>query len=110
MQTVPTDSELLASLVRIGRSGAREHAGGAAPELLSDRPRGGMVVRVGDLVVKAHRAGTDAAALAARLRIASHPAATARPPRAVAGPAGARPGPRAGQAPRAARRPAGHGL
>ncbi|KWX03831.1 hypothetical protein TH66_10540 [Carbonactinospora thermoautotrophica] len=42
------------------------------PVVLSDRPDV-LVVRVGDVVVKAHPPGTDAAALAARLRVAVAP-------------------------------------
>lgn len=42
------------------------------PELLADRPDG-TVVRVGDVVAKAHAADTDRAALATRLAVAAHP-------------------------------------
>jgi hypothetical protein len=73
MRAVPADSELLTSLVQVGRAVAGEAARDHAPVLLADRPGGGAVVQVGDLVVKAHRAGADPAALAARLRIAAHP-------------------------------------
>jgi aminoglycoside phosphotransferase (APT) family kinase protein len=61
--------ELLAALTRIGG----ELAGGGAPVVLSDRA-GGLVIRVGDVVVKAHPAGTDQAALLTRLRAAADPA------------------------------------
>ncbi|MDT0447385.1 phosphotransferase family protein [Streptomyces johnsoniae] len=46
---------------------------GDEPVVLADR-LDGTVVRIGDVVVKAHGEGTDAAALAARVRAAAHPA------------------------------------
>jgi len=44
--------------------------GDGPPEVLSERPDG-VVVRAGGVVVKAHPAGADPAALAARLRVAA---------------------------------------
>jgi hypothetical protein len=61
--------ELLAALTGIGG----ELAGGGAPVVLSDRA-GGLVIRVGGVVVKAHPAETDQAALLTRLRVAADPA------------------------------------
>lgn len=61
--------DLAAVLARVGRQ-----VGGssAAAEALSDRADG-PVLRVGDVVVKAHPVDTDETALIARLRTAAHP-------------------------------------
>ncbi|UCM89032.1 phosphotransferase family protein [Streptomyces marincola] len=48
-------------------------AGTGEPVLLADRPDG-TVVRIGDVVAKAHAADSDAAALAVRVGAAAHPA------------------------------------
>ncbi|WP_280255078.1 phosphotransferase [Nocardia wallacei] len=56
---------LFAELTRVARAAGAE----GTPEVLSDRADG-QVVRVGDLVVKAHPADTDLGALRARLRTA----------------------------------------
>jgi hypothetical protein len=63
------DSELFADLVALGRKAGAE---GAEPALLSDR-RGVLVVRVGDVVVKAHPIRTEASGLAVRTRVAVDP-------------------------------------
>ena len=90
MDADPRDGGLLDSLVRIGRAAAGGAVRDPAPAVLSDRT-GGVVVRVGDLVVKAHRPGSVPAALEARLRIAAHPLlrdvllAPLRPPGEAAG-------------------------
>jgi Ser/Thr protein kinase RdoA (MazF antagonist) len=63
------DSELFADLVALGRKAGAE---GAEPTLLSDR-RGVLVVRVGDVVVKAHPIRTEASGLAVRTRVAADP-------------------------------------
>jgi hypothetical protein len=55
VHTGTAQSELLTRLVRIGR---RRAAGGGEPEILYDR-HGVLVVRVGDVVVKAHQADRD---------------------------------------------------
>ncbi|TDC62549.1 phosphotransferase family protein, partial [Streptomyces hainanensis] len=47
----------------------------AAPRVLAERPDA-TLVRVGAVVAKAHAPDTDAVALAARLRVAAHPALT----------------------------------
>ncbi len=61
------NSDLLAALGRLGAA-----LGGGEPVLLSDRS-GGVVVRAGDVVLKAHPAGVDQAALRTRLRLAADP-------------------------------------
>ena len=74
---------LFADLVALGRKAAARpgeaaaHDGstgqdGAEPVLLSDR-RGVLVVRVGDVVVKAHPTRTDAGGLIVRTRVAADP-------------------------------------
>jgi hypothetical protein len=65
---------LVAGMVALARSVGSAQAGGmqvgSALELLSNRS-GGLVVRLGDVVVKAHPAGTDRDALKARLSVAA---------------------------------------
>jgi aminoglycoside phosphotransferase (APT) family kinase protein len=65
------DPGLLAGLAAIAGS----VGGDGSPEVLSERPDG-VVIRAGGVVVKAHAAGTDPAALASRLRVAASAAAT----------------------------------
>ncbi|MBF6330915.1 phosphotransferase [Nocardia transvalensis] len=60
------DGELGAALVRLGR----EAGGNGEPESLSERADA-AVVRVGEIVVKAHPADTDEAALRSRLTLAA---------------------------------------
>ncbi|MEU6081284.1 phosphotransferase [Streptomyces sp. NPDC047108] len=59
------------------------------PVVLADRPDG-TVIRIGDVVSKAHAPGTDPAALAARLHVAAHPRlrGVLLPPLPVAGDGG----------------------
>jgi hypothetical protein len=81
------DEGLFADLVALGRKAAADRPpanpgdgaaqdgaaqDGAEPVLLSDR-RGVLVVRVGDVVVKAHPIRTDAGSLAVRTRLAANP-------------------------------------
>ncbi|MEJ3659165.1 phosphotransferase [Actinomycetes bacterium KLBMP 9759] len=61
--------QLVEALTAIGRETAPT---AADPVVLSDRA-GRLVLRVGEVVVKAHGAGTDPDALAARLRLAGEP-------------------------------------
>ncbi|MCW2915213.1 MAG: aminoglycoside phosphotransferase [Actinomycetia bacterium] len=63
------DPGLFADLVALGRKAG---ADGAEPTLLSDR-RGVLVVRVGDVVVKAHPTRTEASGLAVRTNVAADP-------------------------------------
>ncbi|MCM6775962.1 aminoglycoside phosphotransferase family protein [Nocardia sp. CDC159] len=63
-----TEDDLWTALVRA----AREAGGRGEPEVLSDR-EDAVVVRIGEIVVKAHPADTDAAALRARLGLAADP-------------------------------------
>jgi len=65
------NSGLLAALGRVGAA-----LGGGEPVVVSDRS-GGVVVRAGEVVLKAHPAGADPAALLARLRLAADPALAA---------------------------------
>lgn len=70
MDITSIDKELIAALIQIGKSISSSSCGEPEPRLLSDRADG-VVVRVGDVVVKAHPPGADATALAARLRVAA---------------------------------------
>jgi hypothetical protein len=66
-------AELVAELVRLGRAAAGDqYDAGGEPVVLSDRA-GGLVVRIGDVVVKAHASDSDAAELDARVRVAADP-------------------------------------
>lgn len=69
---------LVAGMVALARS-ARGARAGSALELLSNRS-GGLVIRLGDIVVKAHPAGTDRDALRARLGVAGSLEALFLPP------------------------------
>ncbi|RDI52927.1 phosphotransferase [Nocardia mexicana] len=62
------DGEWLAALTRTAREAGAE----GEPEVLSDRADG-PVVRVGDVVAKAHASDTDDSALRARLGVAADP-------------------------------------
>lgn len=73
---------LVAELVAIGRG---MHAGDADPVVLYDRG-GSLVVRVGDVVVKAHATRTDADDLAARVALAADPALSGILLRPLSGP------------------------
>jgi Phosphotransferase enzyme family len=65
--------DLVAGLVRLGRSAAGgQHNADGEPVVLADRPDG-LVVRIGEVVVKAHAVDSDPAALAARVRVAADP-------------------------------------
>jgi len=76
MSAMPSDRGLLDHLIGIARSLAGEAglslSGARAPTVLWDRPDG-LVVRLGDVVVKAHAPDTDPGDFAARLRVASSP-------------------------------------
>ncbi|WP_280382134.1 phosphotransferase [Nocardia wallacei] len=65
---MPLDGDWLAALTRTAREAGAE----GEPEVLSDRADG-PVVRVGEVVAKAHAADTDEAALRSRLRVARDP-------------------------------------
>lgn len=71
MTAVRTDTQLLAGMVALARAAAGV-AASAEFALLSTRS-GGVVIRLGDVVAKAHPAGTDPIALTARLRVAAAP-------------------------------------
>ncbi|WP_437497962.1 aminoglycoside phosphotransferase family protein [Sorangium sp. So ce1099] len=68
----PPDSGLVRDLVRIGRSLAGDSCPPGDPIVLSSRADG-LVVRVGDVVVKAHAHETDARDLVTRLGLAASP-------------------------------------
>lgn len=68
MSGSPPQSQLVDALADVARQFAAD--AGSAPVVLSDRPDG-CVVRVGDVVAKAHAPGSDAAALGERLRAAA---------------------------------------
>jgi len=72
MRAVHADGELVTGLVDLARSVAGDTGRGGQPVVLSARADE-VVVRVGDVVVKAHSARTDAAALTLRLRAATSP-------------------------------------
>ena len=74
MSAMPPDRGLLDHLIGIARSLAGEAglSGARAPTVLWDRPDG-LVVRLGEVVVKAHAPDTDPGDFAARLRVASSP-------------------------------------
>ena len=67
-----TDGGLLAGLIGLGRTAADRRDVDEEPVVLSNRVDG-LVVRVGDIVVKAHAPDTDRAELGTRLRAAAHP-------------------------------------
>lgn len=69
MSATAVDPELVAALA--GLAGSLSGSGGE-PEVLSARG-GGLLVRSGDVVAKAHPADTDRTELAARVRVATHP-------------------------------------
>jgi hypothetical protein len=65
------DAALLGALGRVGRQYA---SGDASPVPLGRPTAAAVLVRYGSVVVKVHAAGTDAAALKARLALAAGPA------------------------------------
>jgi hypothetical protein len=67
-----TEGALLAGLIGLGRRAADGQSADQEPVVLSNRADG-LVVRVGDVVVKAHAPETDPTELRARLRVAADP-------------------------------------
>jgi hypothetical protein len=70
MSAVRSDGDLVDDLVRMGRALGGDVCGDREPAVLWDRADG-LVVRLGDVVIKAHAPETDAAELAGRLRVAA---------------------------------------
>ncbi|WP_437595615.1 hypothetical protein WMF28_23880 [Sorangium sp. So ce590] len=68
----PPESGLARDLVRIGRALAGDLGPPGEPVMLSGRADG-LVVRIGDVVVKAHAHETDPRDLVTRLQLAASP-------------------------------------
>ncbi|XYH93090.1 aminoglycoside phosphotransferase family protein [Sorangium sp. So ce1128] len=69
---LPPESGLARDLARLGRSLSGDSCPSSDPIVLSSRPDG-LVVRIGDVVVKAHAHETDARDLVTRLQLAASP-------------------------------------
>lgn len=67
----PAEADLLQALISFGREFDGERGSGAGPVQVLGASTEALVCRVGSVVVKAHRLGTDSAALTVRLAVAA---------------------------------------